>query len=94
MNSVFIAIVVSSASSSSDCVIDTSSYSTTSASNAVSISTSGSFSLDKSAAFKTTTNTVSVVVGIQTKSYSSFSVEVVDCGQHVSFPNLQATNNG
>jgi hypothetical protein len=78
MNSVFTAKVVSSASSSKDCVVKTDSYSTKSASKAVSISKSGSFSLDTSAAFKTTTNTVSVVVGSQTKESSSFSAEVVE----------------
>jgi len=94
MDSVFTAIAVSSASSSPDCIIDTSSYSTTSASNAVSISTSGSSSVDTSAAFLSATNTVSVVVGSQTIVSSSYSAEVFDCRLHVSFPNIQAVNTG
>ena len=93
MNSVFAAIAVSSASSAlADCVIDPSTYSTTGASNAVSMSSSGSLSIDTSAAFLSATYTVSVVVGSQNIVSSSYSAEVYDCRLHVSFPNIQALN--
>ena len=88
MGSMLRAIVIAS-SSSPDCVIDTSSYSATSASSAVSMSSSGNLSIATSAAFKSPINTVSVVVGSQTKESSPFSLEVFDCTALITFASLK-----
>ena len=90
MGSVFTDIAVMAASSApADCVIDTSTYSTTGASNAVSMSSSGSLSIDTSAVSQSTIQTVSVVVGSQTIESDSFSApEVFDCIPSLTFPSL------
>ena len=90
MNSVFTPIaVVASTTSSTDCVIDHSTYSLIiSDSNGVSLTPSGTLSIDTTKAIKTVSYKVSVVVGFQTVESETYTIEVYDCGQLVTFPNL------
>ena len=85
MDSVFTAILVGATSTSADCVIGSYSLSN---SNAGSMSSSGSYSLDTSAASNTAGVTVSVAVGSQTAVSPTFGEVVYDCRPDVSFQNF------
>ena len=73
-----------------ECIINHSSYAINDTSTAVSMDSSGSLTVDASNALAPTSYAVTVTVGSQLKTSvsSTFSMEVFDCTQSVTFPDL------